>query len=158
MASYSPYDNVTAQPYPNMLATAGLTDPRVTYWEPAKWIARLRANNTADTKILLCTNMKAGHAGASGRFDKLEEVALTYAFALWVSGRLREVARNFGVPRSLEDFRFALVGGHLGLEPELVARRREPSCASRVATRQPSRLNSVRLRYLAVRRQRIVVA
>ena len=87
MASYSPYDNVKPQPYPNILATAGLTDPRVTYWEPAKWIARLRANNTADTKILLYTNMKAGHAGASGRFDKLEEVALTFAFALLVNGR-----------------------------------------------------------------------
>ena len=87
MATYSPYDNVKPQAYPNILATAGLTDPRVTYWEPAKWIARLRASNTDDTKILLRTNMKAGHAGASGRFDKLEEVALTYAFALWVNGR-----------------------------------------------------------------------
>jgi oligopeptidase B len=87
IASYSPYDNVRPQHYPNVLATAGLTDPRVTYWEPAKWIAKLRANNAADSKVLLYTNMKAGHAGASGRFDKLEEVALTYAFALWVSGR-----------------------------------------------------------------------
>jgi oligopeptidase B len=87
MATYSPYDNVRKQSYPNILATAGLTDPRVTYWEPAKWIARLRENNTAPTKILLHINMKAGHGGASGRFDKLEEVALTYAFALWVSGR-----------------------------------------------------------------------
>jgi oligopeptidase B len=88
MASYSPYDNVKPQPYPNILATAGLTDPRVTYWEPAKWIAKLRTCNTAkDSKILLYINMKAGHAGASGRFDKLEEVALTYAFALWVSGK-----------------------------------------------------------------------
>jgi oligopeptidase B len=87
IASYSPYDNVHPQPYPNVLATAGLTDPRVTYWEPAKWVAKLRAANTADTKVLLYINMEAGHAGASGRFDKLGEVALTTAFALWVSGR-----------------------------------------------------------------------
>jgi len=87
IASYSPYDNVTAQAYPNILATAGLTDPRVTYWEPAKWIARLRAHSTGAGRILLRTNMEAGHAGASGRFDKLDEVALTYAFALFVSGR-----------------------------------------------------------------------
>jgi oligopeptidase B len=87
MATYSPYDNVRRQAYPHILATAGLTDPRVTYWEPAKWVARLRTHNEADTHILLRTNMTAGHAGASGRFDKLDEVALTTAFALWVSGR-----------------------------------------------------------------------
>ena len=80
--SYSPYDNVTAQNYPAILALAGLTDPRVTYWEPAKWIAKLRELNTGDATILLKTNMDAGHGGASGRFDRLKEVALSYAFAL----------------------------------------------------------------------------
>ena len=67
--SYSPYDNVTAKPYPHIFAYGGLTDPRVTYWEPAKWIARLRARNTSDSLILLKTNMEAGHGGASGRFE-----------------------------------------------------------------------------------------
>ncbi len=85
--SYSPYDNVTAQDYPHVLATAGLTDPRVTYWEPAKWIARLRATKTGARHVMLRTNMEAGHAGASGRFDRLDEVALVYAFALWVAGK-----------------------------------------------------------------------
>ena len=84
--SYSPYDNVTAQDYPHILAVAGLTDPRVTYWEPAKWIARLRELNTSDNLVLLKTNMGAGHGGASGRFDSLKETALEYAFALVISG------------------------------------------------------------------------
>jgi oligopeptidase B len=69
-----------------MLALAGLTDPRVTYWEPAKWVARLRAKKTDGNLILLRTNMDAGHAGAAGRFDRLKEVALAYAFALMVVG------------------------------------------------------------------------
>jgi oligopeptidase B len=87
--SYSPYDNVRAQPYPAMLVLAGLTDPRVTYWEPAKWVARLRATMTGGGPILLRTNMDAGHGGASGRFERLEEVALAYAFALTcVTGEL----------------------------------------------------------------------
>lgn len=85
--SYSPYDNVTAQAYPHILAVAGLTDPRVTYWEPAKWVARLRTLNTADNLLLLKTNMAAGHGGASGRFEHLKEVALDYAFALKIAGR-----------------------------------------------------------------------
>ncbi len=84
--SYSPYDNVTAQPYPHILALAGLTDPRVTYWEPAKWIAKLRTHNTSDNLILLKTNMDAGHGGASGRFSQLKEVALDFAFALKITG------------------------------------------------------------------------
>jgi oligopeptidase B len=84
--SYSPYDNVEAKDYPAMLAMAGLTDPRVTYWEPAKWIARLRATMTGGGPVLLRTNMGAGHGGASGRFNRLDEVAIVYAFALWAVG------------------------------------------------------------------------
>jgi oligopeptidase B len=80
--SYSPYDNVRPQAYPAILALGGLTDPRVTYWEPAKWVARLRAAITGGGPILLKINMEAGHGGAAGRFDRLEEVALSYAFAI----------------------------------------------------------------------------
>jgi oligopeptidase B len=80
--SYSPYDNVAARDYPAILAMAGLTDPRVTYWEPAKWVARLRATMTGGGPVLLRTNMGAGHGGAAGRFDRLDEVAIAYAFAL----------------------------------------------------------------------------
>jgi oligopeptidase B len=85
IAAYSPYDNVQAKAYPNILALAGLTDPRVTYWEPAKWVAKLRQLATGDRLILLRTNMEAGHAGASGRFERLKEVALAYAFALKIA-------------------------------------------------------------------------
>jgi oligopeptidase B len=84
--AYSPYDNVAAKRYPPVLALGGLTDPRVTYWEPLKWVARLRATMTGGGPILLRTNMGAGHGGASGRFDRLEEVALQYAFALACAG------------------------------------------------------------------------
>ncbi|HEY4193715.1 MAG TPA: S9 family peptidase [Mesorhizobium sp.] len=87
IAAYSPYDNVAARAYPPILAQAGLTDPRVTYWEPAKWVARLRDNNTTDNQVLFKINMDAGHAGASGRFSRLEEIAFTYAFALKVTGK-----------------------------------------------------------------------
>ncbi|MFG1424730.1 S9 family peptidase [Roseixanthobacter glucoisosaccharinicivorans] len=80
--AYSPVDNVHAQDYPAIFALAGLTDPRVTYWEPAKWVARLRALATSSAPLLLRTNMEAGHGGAAGRFDRLDEVALTYVFAL----------------------------------------------------------------------------
>jgi oligopeptidase B len=82
MRSYSPYDNVRATRYPNLLVTAGLNDPRVTYWEPAKWVARLRATKTDGNRLLLKTHMGAGHAGASGRYDYLREVAFKYAFLL----------------------------------------------------------------------------
>jgi oligopeptidase B len=85
--SYSPYENVAAKPYPHIFAFAGLTDPRVTYWEPAKWIARLRATSTSDNLILLKTNMEAGHGGASGRFDALKEVAADFAFALKIADK-----------------------------------------------------------------------
>ncbi|MDA9008902.1 S9 family peptidase [Alphaproteobacteria bacterium] len=84
IASYSPVDNVEAKDYPHILVTAGLTDPRVTYWEPAKWVAKLRELKTDDKLLLLKTNMDAGHAGASGRFDSLKEAALIYAFLLKV--------------------------------------------------------------------------
>jgi oligopeptidase B len=85
--SYSPYENVERKPYPHIFAYGGLTDPRVTYWEPAKWIARLREHNTSDRLVLLKINMEAGHGGASGRFEALKEVALDYAFALKVAGK-----------------------------------------------------------------------
>ncbi|HEU5286399.1 MAG TPA: S9 family peptidase [Sphingomicrobium sp.] len=80
--SYSPYDNVTPQAYPPMLITGGLNDPRVTYWEPAKWAARLRATKTDDNLLLLKINMGAGHGGKSGRWDHLKEIAEAYAFML----------------------------------------------------------------------------
>ena len=86
IAAYSPYDNVRAQDHPHILALAGLTDPRVTYWEPAKWVARLRELKSDDRLLLLRTNMEAGHAGASGRYERLKEVALAYAFALKIAG------------------------------------------------------------------------
>ena len=87
IAAYSPYDNVRAAAYPNILATGGLTDPRVTYWEPSKWVAKLRAIKTDENLLLLKINMDAGHGGASGRFDRLKEDALSHAFALKVTGR-----------------------------------------------------------------------
>jgi oligopeptidase B len=80
--TYSPYDNVAAVDYPNILVTAGLNDPRVAYWEPAKWVARLRAHKTDRNLLLLKTNMGAGHGGSSGRYDRLEEIAFEYAFIL----------------------------------------------------------------------------
>lgn len=83
---YSPYDNVKAQSYPPILAMGGLTDPRVTYWEPAKWVARLRATMTGGGPVLLHTNMEAGHGGSAGRFDSLKETALAYAFAIQAIG------------------------------------------------------------------------
>jgi len=83
IASYSPYDNVVAQAYPAILARAGLSDPRVTWWEPQKWIARLREHSHSGRPVLLSCNLEAGHGGASGRFDHLKEVALDYAFAVW---------------------------------------------------------------------------
>jgi len=86
MYSYSPYDNVKAQNYPNMLLTAGLNDPRVQYWEPAKWTAKLRTLKTDDNLLLLKTNMGAGHGGASGRYDYLKEIAFEYVFLFDVFG------------------------------------------------------------------------
>jgi oligopeptidase B len=86
--SYSPYDNVKKQNYPNMLITGGITDPRVTYWEMTKWIAKLRDFKTDENLIILDMNMDAGHSGASGRYDYLNEVALTYIFALKISKKI----------------------------------------------------------------------
>jgi oligopeptidase B len=86
IAAYSPYDRVEAKDYPHILAVGGLTDPRVTYWEPAKWVAKLRELKTDGNLLLLKTNMGAGHGGASGRFDRLKEVAFVYAFGLKVAG------------------------------------------------------------------------
>lgn len=86
MKSYSPYDNVYAQDYPNMLVTTGLHDSQVQYWEPAKWVAKLRELKTDSNKLLFHTNMEAGHGGASGRFEALREVAEEYAFLLDLEG------------------------------------------------------------------------
>jgi len=82
MLAYSPYDNVAAQDYPDLLVTAGLNDPRVQYWEPAKWVARLRVTKAGDSQLLLKTNMAAGHGGKSGRYGAIEDVAYVYAWLL----------------------------------------------------------------------------
>ena len=84
IAAYSPYDNIEAKDYPHVIATAGLTDHRVTYWEPAKWVAKLRATKTDNRLLVLHTNMEAGHGGVAGRLDRLRERALVYAFVLHV--------------------------------------------------------------------------
>lgn len=86
MLSYSPYDQVVAKAYPPLLVTAGLNDPRVTYWEPAKWVAKLREVKTDDNLLLLKTNMGAGHGGQSGRWNSLKETAEEFAFILWQMG------------------------------------------------------------------------
>lgn len=86
MKSYSPYDNITAQNYPNMLVTTGLHDSQVQYWEPAKWVAKLRVTKTGNNLLYLDTNMEAGHGGASGRFEAIKEVAKEYSFLLDLEG------------------------------------------------------------------------
>ncbi|MBP94004.1 MAG: oligopeptidase B [Flavobacteriaceae bacterium] len=86
MKSYSPYDNVTAQDYPNLLVTTGIHDSQVQYWEPAKWVAKLRDLKTDSNNLLLHVDMHTGHGGASGRFESLKEVALEYAFLLDLEG------------------------------------------------------------------------
>ena len=84
--SYSPYDNVKPQAYPAMLVETSLNDSQVMYWEPAKYVAKLRATKTDDNPLLLRINMEAGHGGASGRYDYLREIAFTYAFVLGIVG------------------------------------------------------------------------
>ncbi len=86
MLSYSPYDQVKRQDYPNILVTTSLHDSQVQYWEPAKWVAKLRANKTDTNRLLLKTNMDAGHGGASGRYEQYRETALNYAFMLDLAG------------------------------------------------------------------------
>jgi len=88
IASYSPYNNLEAKDYPAMLVTAGVSDPRVTYWEPAKWVAKLRTMKTDNNALLLRTNMTSGHFGKSGRFAALEDAARSYAFALKAVGKV----------------------------------------------------------------------
>lgn len=91
MKSYSPYDNVREAQYPNVLVTTGYWDSQVQYWEPAKWVARLRTKNQSDNLILLHTNMEAGHGGASGRYQQYKEIALEYAFLLKLAGKDSEL-------------------------------------------------------------------
>ncbi len=86
IAAYSPYDNIVPRAYPHILATGGLTDPRVGYWEPAKWVARLRANQRGSGEILLKMEMEAGHGGREGRYARLAQTAFVYAYALWRGG------------------------------------------------------------------------
>jgi oligopeptidase B len=86
IAAYSPYDNISPRPYPPILATAGLTDPRVTYWEPAKWVAKLRDTAPNAGPYFLHTEMQAGHGGATGRYESLKTTALEYAFAIKAAG------------------------------------------------------------------------
>jgi oligopeptidase B len=86
MKSYSPYDNVVPDNYPNMLVTTGLHDSQVQYWEPAKWVAKLRDMSNGGNILLLHTNMEAGHGGASGRFEALKEVAMDYSFLFDLEG------------------------------------------------------------------------
>ena len=86
MKSYSPYENIEAKMYPNMLVTTGLHDSQVQYFEPAKWVAKLRATKTDNNVLLLKTNMEFGHGGASGRFDYLKDVALAYSFLFALEG------------------------------------------------------------------------
>jgi oligopeptidase B len=86
MLSYSPYDNLKLGSYPAMLVKTSLYDSQVMYWEPAKYVAKLRTLKTDDRPLLLVTNMQAGHGGASGRYDYLKEIAFDYAFLLWQLG------------------------------------------------------------------------
>ena len=94
IAGYAPYENIEAKAYPHILATGGLTDPRVTYWEPAKWVARLRSTRQDERLTLLRTEMTAGHGGKAGRFNQLHEIALVYAFVLLVHGTLEKTKND----------------------------------------------------------------
>jgi oligopeptidase B len=88
MLSYSPLDNVAALPYPAMLVTTGLHDSQVQYWEPAKWVAKLRTLKTTDTPLYMYCNMETGHGGASGRFERFKETAMEWAFLLDLAGKI----------------------------------------------------------------------
>ena len=121
--SYSPYDQVKAQAYPPMLITGGLNDPRVTYWEPAKWAARLREVKTDDNPLLLKINMEAGHGGKSGRWERLREIAEAYTFVLhfrWAerSGRRGPEAQAASMCRSRSE---GSSSSSAGAEPRLGA-------------------------------------
>ena len=96
--AYSPYDNVKKQNYPAILALGGLSDPRVTYWEPAKWVARLRATRKGGGPVLLKTDMTSGHGGSSGRFERLSEIAFEHAFILWQAGLADEAMKPLRKP------------------------------------------------------------
>jgi len=86
MLAYSPYDQVEAKEYPNLLVTTGLHDSQVQYWEPAKWVAKLRDRKTGDRLLLLYCNMETGHGGASGRFEQYRKTAMEYAFLFYREG------------------------------------------------------------------------
>ena len=86
MLSYSPYDQIEKKSYPNIIATSALHDSQVQYWEPTKWVAKLRANKTDDNRLILYTEMSAGHSGKSGRYEPLRETAMIYAFFLDLVG------------------------------------------------------------------------
>ena len=121
IAGYAPYENVAAQPYPHILVTAGISDVRVQYWEPAKWVAKIRAMKTNDARIALVTRMSAGHFGAAGRFEGLDEVALIQAFALDVAGIHRAddaVARDAPPPAQVFSPRPALLRPSDGASPK----------------------------------------
>jgi oligopeptidase B len=96
MASYSPYDNLAAKPYPAMLVTTGLWDAAVQYFEPAKYVAKLRAIRTDDNPFLFRVNLEAGHGGESGRFNRLEQIALEYAFFMDLAKTGRAAAESGG--------------------------------------------------------------
>lgn len=86
MKSYSPYDNIEAKDYPNILITTGYWDSQVQYWEPAKWIAKLRELKTDNNQLMMHCNMDVGHGGASGRFKRYKEIAMVYAFMFQLEG------------------------------------------------------------------------
>jgi oligopeptidase B len=122
IASYSPYDNVTDRQYPNLLVTAGLNDPHVSYWEPAKWVAKQRTLKNQNRVLLLKTNMGAGHSGQSGRFSQLKEVAMEYAFAI---DTLHVGQENFG-----GGVRRTAPGTESQHSPNRAAGRRAPAAAN----------------------------
>ena len=130
VASYSPYENVAAQPYPHMLVTAGIRDPRVPYWEPAKWVAKIRAMKTNDARIMLVTHMSAGHFGVPGRFEGLDELGSIQAFALEVTGIA--AARRIGDAR-----RFAPRANHRARKLRPCVRRRRAQAPSAIGRSKP---------------------